>query len=237
MTLFTQLDAEWRWVAASGRAAVEFEAWRCDDPALQPLADLADLVRFAQAPGHPAESDAVLSCLARRTPDSALAARTLLQAVLYGLVRIGADFKGGADSDEEAASIVVAAAYERIRTYPIGNRPRHIAANILLDTRQAVSRELFRPRLQHVLVDDVAPLLADATRSSPTEELLALVDAALRANVIKFDDARLIVSTRVVGIPVNDIAAARGLAAQSIRRRRLRAEASLAAAVAAEAVA
>lgn len=228
MTLFTKLDSEWQWVSASSHAAAELEAWAVEDPALRRLADLGALVRFAQAPGHPGESDKVLLCLARRTRDNSLAARTLLQAVLYGLIKIAADFKGATDSDEEAASIVVAAAYDRIRTYPVRKRPRHIAANILLDTRQTVSRALFRPRVDQLLVDDLAPLLPESSGPSATEELLALIEEALREHLIKTDDARLIVLTRVADVPVNAIAAVRGCPAQSLRQRRLRAEASLA---------
>jgi hypothetical protein len=237
MTLFTQLDAEWQWLPTSAHAAAELKAWAAQDPTLRRFADLGALVRFAQAPGHPVESDELLLCLARRTRDNSLAARALLQAVLYGLIKIAADFKAGTDSDEEAASIVVAAAYDRIRTYPVRKRPRRIAANILLDTRQAVSRALFRPRVHQLLVDDLAPLLSESPGPSATEELLALVEEAVRAHLIKTDDARLIVLTRVADVPVNTIADARGCLAQSLRQRRLRAEASLAGAALAEAVA
>jgi hypothetical protein len=237
MTLFTKLDTEWRWLAACRRSTRELDAWRRTDSVLDPFTELDGLVRFTRSPGHPAESDAVLHCLARRTHHSSLAARTLLQAIVYGLVRIAADFKNGADSDDEAASLVVATAYERIRTYPVARRPQHIAANVLLDTRQTVSRTLFRPRVEQILVGDLPITGTDAAERSAADELLALVDIAMRSHVISADDARLIISTRVAGIPLNDIAAARGLHAQSLRRRRLRAEACLADAALNEAVA
>jgi hypothetical protein len=237
MTLFTKLDGEWRWLAVSRPSTVELDAWRRTDSVLEPFTDLDSLVRFTRSPGHPAESDAVLHCLARRTHHSSLAARTLLQAVVFGLIRIAADFRSGSDSDDEAASLVVAAAYERIRTYPVARRPHHVAANVLLDTRQTVSRTLFRPRVEHVLVGDLPLAGTDVAERSAAEELLELVDTAMRRHVINVDDARLIISTRVAGVPLNDIAAARGLHAQSLRRRRLRAEACLADAALAEAVA
>lgn len=44
-----------------------------------------------------------------------------------------------ADADESAAA-VVAAMWERIRTYPCERRPAKVAANIQLDTRQRISR-------------------------------------------------------------------------------------------------
>lgn len=46
----------------------------------------------------------------------------------------------GAWSAEETAAVVVAAMWERIRTYPIERRPRKVAANLALDTRQRVWR-------------------------------------------------------------------------------------------------
>jgi hypothetical protein len=91
--------------------------------------------------------------------------------------------------------------------------------------------------VHQLLVDDLAPLLPESSGLSATEELLALVEEAVRTHLIKTDDARLIVLTRVADVPVNTIAAARGCLAQSLRQRRLRAEASLAGLVLAEAVA
>lgn len=231
MTLFSELDAEWPELGASRTAVAALQIWARTDPALEGFEDLRDVVHFVQRSGLRLRGGAVLACLAARAPSDPLAARALLQVVLYGLIRIAADFRSAAHSDEEAASVVVAVAYERIRTYPIERRPRSIAANILLDTRQGVSRSLCRRRVPEVLTADVGRHAAEAAGASAADELLGLIDEAVRTRKLRVDDARLIVSTRVAGVPTAELAALRGCAPQSLRRRRQRAEAVLAAAV------
>ena len=232
MALITMLDAEWRELATTPEALAALRAWTDEDPALAPFADLGAAVRFAQQPGHPRRSNDVLSCLVRRAAADGLAARALLQSVLYGLIRIAVDLRAAAGSDEEIASVVVAAAYERIRTYPVERRPNHIAANILLDTRQAVSRSLCRPRVAEVLRADITSQDAEVEPPSATEQLLALIDEAVRMRRLAREDARLIILTRVGDVPIHELAAERGCLPHSLRRRRLRAEHALAAAVA-----
>lgn len=232
MTLITMLDAEWRELAGAPEALTALRAWTEEDPVLAPFADLGAAVRFAQQRGHPRQSNDVLSCLVRRAATDGLAARTLLQSVLYGLIRIAVDLRAAAGSHEEIASVVVAAAYERIRTYPVQRRPDHIAANILLDTRQAVSRNLCRPRVAEVLRADITQQDAEEGPASATEQLLALIDEAVRMRRLGREDARLIVLTRIADVPIHELAAERGCLPHSLRRRRLRAEHALAAAVA-----
>lgn len=232
MTLITMLDAEWQELAGAPEALDALRAWTAQDRALAPFADLGAAVRFARQPGHPHRSNDVLSCLVRRAGTDGLAARTLLQSVLYGLIRIAVDLRAAAGSDEEIASVVVAAAYERIRTYPVERRPDHIAANILLDTRQAVSRNLCRPRVTEVLRADIRRQDAEEEPASATEQLLALIDEAVRMRRLGREDARLIVLTRIADVPIHELAAQRGCLPHSLRRRRLRAEHALAATVA-----
>jgi hypothetical protein len=230
MTLFKELEAEWSELAVSPQAVVAVETWAGSDFSLLGLKNLRDVVHIVQRSGLPSGGDQVLACLATRAPSDPLAARALLQAVLYGLIRIAVDFRCATHSDEELASIVVAAAYERIRTYPIERRPRSIAANILLDTRQKVSRSLFRPRVSEVLTPDVGRHVADNSDAPAADELLGLIDEAVRTRKLRIEDARLIVMSRVAGVPTAELAAGSGCAPQSLRRRRQRAEAALAAA-------
>lgn len=232
-TLFGRLDAEWQEFVASPSTTRRYTGWQANDPSFAPYADLARLVEFAQTPGHPAASDDALRCLASRSQTDAVAARALLQCVLYALPRLATRFRPAVGGDaEEIASVVIGAAYERIRTYPIERRPRHIAANIVLDTRQVVSRTLCRPRITEVLVDSTAlPAGADAPAPAGTQ-VIELVGEAVRSGKVGLADARLIVLTRVFDVPVEELAADHHCLPHSLRRRRLRAEAALADAVA-----
>lgn len=232
-TLFARIDAEWSSFVDSPSVLRRFEDWQRDDPDLAEFVDLAHLVRFAQTPGQPAASDDALRCLGRRSQTDSVAARALLQCVLYALPQLATKFRPAVGGDgDEIAALVVATAYERIRTYPIDRRPRHIAANIVLDTRQIVSRTLCRPRVAEVLADDRALLSALVAPISAGAEVFDLVGRAVRAKRVDPDDARIIVLTRVYDVPVNELAAEYHCLPHSLRRRRLRAEAALAAAVA-----
>jgi len=230
-TLFEQLAVEWSQLGVSAPAAAALEAWGHDDPALAGFPDLVEVVRFVQRCGTGPEGDAVLACLAARAPSDPLAARTLLHVVFYGLKRITSDLCTAASSPEEAASVVVVEAYQRIRTYPVERRPRSIAANILLDTRQGVSRSLCRRRVPEVLTADIAQHANATAGPSAADELLDLIDEAVRTRKLRVDDARLIVLSRIADVSTADLAATRACTPQSLRRHRQRAEAALAVAV------
>jgi len=231
-SLFTRLDAEWSEFHQRPECLGRLRSWAEHDPILRQFPDLDALVKYARKPGHPAESDDVLRCLARRSESDFIAARSLLHAVLYALIPITVRFRAAVGDAEEINAVVVAAAYERIRTYPAARRPRHVAANIILDTQQTVSRNLCRPRVDEISMADVEQLPIEAGPPSAIERVLALVDEALRNQRLCRDDARIIVLTRVFDVPVEDLAAEYGCLPHSLRRRRLRAESDLAAAVA-----
>jgi hypothetical protein len=152
--------------------------------------------------------------------------------VIYALKGIAARFLPTSVDPEEIVSVVIAAAYDRICTYPVTRRPQHVAANIVLDTQQAVSRSLYRQRVTEVLVYDIERMAVEAPSSSPSEQLIAFVEEALRREYIAPNDARLILLTRVLDVPIDDLAAERGCLPHSLRRRRLRAESALAVALA-----
>jgi hypothetical protein len=231
-SLFTMLDAEWSDFSRRPRSVERLRQWAKEDPVLRRFVDLESLVAFARTPGHPADSDDVLQCLARRSASDDVAARTLLQAVIYALVPITVRFRLAAGDGDEIAAVVVAAAYDRIRTYPVARRPRHIAANIILDTQQSVSRTLCRPRITEVSMADIDRIPIEVASPSPTDRVIALVDEAVRRRRLGRDDARIILLTRVFDVPVEELAIEHGCLPHSLRRRRLRAEAVLAAAVA-----
>jgi hypothetical protein len=102
---------------------------------------LGALVERINERGRAEESDAIILVLLRHAADDDLAARTVLQAMMPAIKNQTSKFSTcGAWSAEETAAVVVAAMWERIRTYPIERRPRKVAANLALDTRQRVWR-------------------------------------------------------------------------------------------------
>ncbi|MGO9873857.1 MAG: hypothetical protein ACLPVY_08655 [Acidimicrobiia bacterium] len=229
--LFEQLAREWSELGVSAAAVDALQTWAQHDRVLAGFQDLHDLVRFVQRAGPGPRADEVLACLAARAASDPFAARTLLHVVFNGLLRITSDLRTAACSDDDAASVVIAEAYARIRTYPIERRERSIAANILLDTRQSVSRTLCRRRVPELLTADLGRHIADTAPRSATDELLDLVDEAVRTKKLRVDDARLIVLSRVADVSTEYLAAVWACAPQSLRRHRQRAEAVLAAAV------
>jgi hypothetical protein len=232
MKLFTKLDEEWQTLGASKAAGAALRRWASEHGALQGFNSVRELVQFVQHSDDRARGNAIAAALARLARSDAFAARTFLQVVLYGLIRIAADFRTATHSDEDAASTTIAFAYERIRTYPIDRRPRSVIANVLLDTRQAVSRSLCKRRVTEVLTADVRRATSGDSEESATNELLSLLDEAVRMRRLRIEDAQLIALTRVADVPTSHLAEVRGARPQSLRRRRLRAEAALAAAVA-----
>jgi hypothetical protein len=229
--LFYRLTQEWTSVGSSAAGVAALRRWAAEDPDLAGLENLDDLIRSVHRRGRARESDLLLAALARRAPDDKLAARTLLQAVLPGLVRIAVSIQAPKE-DEDVASLVLARAYERIRHYPIDRRPEHIAANIVLDTRQKVSRELSRSRVHEVLVEEVAMTDVASDPSDSGVEALALIEAAVRRKELLHHDAQLIVLTRLHDVPLSRLAAEWGFEEQTLRARRRRAEAHLAATIA-----
>jgi hypothetical protein len=116
------------------------EQWSIAHPALRGMADLDALLerrRDDQA------APAILRALAVLAPGDALAARTVLQALLPGLVRLA-----GMVGYDEPAAIEVSLAWERIRTYP-ARRRGSVAANVLFDVRKRyrAHRLIEAPRL------------------------------------------------------------------------------------------
>jgi DNA-directed RNA polymerase specialized sigma24 family protein len=257
-TVFTLLDAEWTTLAATRVPA----CWR-QHPALDPKPDrsragdgsaasLGDLIAVTERRDHPEASDLVLAALVRFAAfsddddaegASQLAARTLLQALLPGAKALARRLSWLGDAQERAAA-VVAALYERIRTYPIDRRPARIAANLLADTHQhllrraggrcapsAWDRATASPLLATVSLEDLAAsgetVEAIPTQPTPAEELLALLAWAVRSGRLSAAQARLIGQTRLADVPAEELGAAAGLGAHSLRRRRQRAEQAL----------
>jgi DNA-directed RNA polymerase specialized sigma24 family protein len=171
----------------------------------------------------PAEADRVLAALACRAPEDTLAARVLLQLLLPGCKALVRRY-GGSDPEERAGT-VVAAAWDRIRTYPIDRRPLRIAANVLLDVRQRVVRGFSR-RPRPVSLDAIPhdAVLASSDPGDESDGAASLLAWGVRHGHLDHETARLIALTRLAGVQVSELARETGTDAQTLRRRRLRAE-------------
>ena len=217
------LDDEWRTLATSagGRAAVE--RWRADEPLLGDIGDLDGVLSLRR---HADASRAVLAFLARQAPADPLAARTLLQALLPGLIHVAVN---AARDDPEAVEEFVALAWERIRTYPV-SRPGSVAANVLWDVRKRYRehRELEAPHRG----PSPSP---DASTAAPSAEEVALeqlvvaerLHSLIRRGWLDRGDARLIVETRLLDVDETELAARAGMRRRKLMVRRWRAECRL----------
>jgi DNA-directed RNA polymerase specialized sigma24 family protein len=217
-TTLARLDAEWRELTESPQSNAALERWQRDEPALGDGGTLDDvLVRRRDSFAAPA----ILSALGRLAPIEPLAARTLLQALIPGLVRLAST--AGYD-DPAALDELVSLAWERIRTYP-ATRHGSVAANVLLDTRK-------RYRSHRSIEAPTAPV-ADfpAATTSPSAEREALdrtvlsdLAAARDHGVITGEVLDVIVRTRLVGDALEDVADEHGCTVSRLAQRRWRAE-------------
>lgn len=88
----------------------------------------------------PHDPDAVLGFLLRRhRRGESIAGRIVLQTMLGKLVRMS--YTGVAATVPDALDDLVTQMWCRIASYPVDRRPRHIAANLALDSFKAAHRE------------------------------------------------------------------------------------------------
>lgn len=225
------LGDEWKYLAVSPDAARALSRWS-PDPALEGCSDLDAVVEEIQRRGRPAESDRILLALLRRAPGDPVAARTVLQAVMPGLKSLMSAYQLTGQA-EEVSTAVVEAAFERIQSYPCDRRPSRVAANLLHDTRQSLWRAARKERrLRLVTVPLTEAALETVTRElsepSPTDELVDLVAEGVRLGHVAPSGARVILLTRVLDVPIEELAGDTGAKSKTIRKRRDRAEAALA---------
>jgi hypothetical protein len=190
--LFPALDDDWRLVVRGAPASAARARW-AHDPVLGSFPDVGAVVEALRSGTlDRAAADRVLGALAARAADDEVALRTMLQALLPGLVNVAKRLaRGGVDEDLEAT--VVAEAVERIRGYPLDRRPRAIAANVVLDVLGVITRERAR-------TDDRerrAALPAAASTLDPSVEVWELVHDADDEGRLRGGDAELLLSLAV----------------------------------------
>jgi DNA-directed RNA polymerase specialized sigma24 family protein len=215
------LDSEWSRLSDSRDARTAVWRWGLTQPALRGLANLDDvLVRRRD----PAEAPAALSALAALAPTDCVAARTLLQALVPGLLRLAGT--AGYD-DPSAMAEMLSLAWERIRTYP-PTRAGSVAGNVLLDVRKDYRRhrDLDASRSSLELVEARA---RDGSVPSAEDEVvdrMAFAElVAAHRNAVGDRGHRAIVRTAVDGLSLAEVAAEENVCSHTIAQRRFDARA------------
>jgi hypothetical protein len=156
------------------------------------------------------------------SPSEELAARTLLQALLPGLISMAA---GKAPREPVALDELVGLAWERIRTYP-STREGSVAGNVLLDVRKRFARA----RVGGGRVIPICTWAEAAVEDAPNFDraaVLGLLREGRERGILEENDLELIVRTRMYDVPIAEVAADHGEDAKSLGRRRWRAEEAL----------
>jgi hypothetical protein len=184
-SLLQGIEREWtalvrrrRWISDFDRVATTYG-----------LADhgTADAVVAKLHSDDRGEDDAILTALLRARPDPT-AMRVLLQAFLPTMKSIARQRRSLATELDELEAAIIAAAWERLATYPLDKRPARIAANIALDTRKHVARYLAEPETSEEVPTTVAP----AERTSEEQLISAVSDAVQQKLLASADATRLL---------------------------------------------
>ena len=233
-SVFESLDRQWAVLVHSSEAADALGRWSIESELR--AGDLDELVDRIWAAPKP-DADAALAALAQRARTDVVAARTLLHALRPGLRYLGRRLALGG-SDDLVDHEIVAIAWERIRTYPADRRPRHIAANVILDVRKRYLRqhraedsamdELRSAGAQKLSVSPSAEAEAEEDQVASLRRAHALLARAVGRGTITPASASLVWRTRVLQYDDLEVAAELGVGVRTMQRRRQRAERQLA---------
>ena len=229
--VLSAIEGRWRALAASREGHATLVRWCEAEPTLTPFADLDHLGAAARgmtgvgtALDHRDDIQRALYRLAKSDPDAQLAALWLVAPAM----RRAAGGYVGIWTFDEAAAIAVSAAIDRIVRFP--HETLRPAACTVRWVRRALGREAMFARRDRSEVQrteaDIEPINDPVTHAA--DELLTLIDGALRAGYLQPAGARLIIDHRIVGTLTTTTAADLGCPAATIRQRRNRAEAQLA---------
>lgn len=212
------LNEEWPTIAGSPAARRALMRWSAVHTVFLPASDLDGVIELGYRPDVGPEIRRSLAILA---PADDLAARTLLQELLGGLVNLARRI----GRDDEAVDDIVSLAWERIRTYP-AHRPGSVSGNVLLDVRKRYGREHDTSRRGAMSFEDakVEPSAEDRVLSSAfLEELVAVSEQ----NGVSKDVLGTIIRSRVGGESMADLASEQQVSLKVLWHRRWRAEARL----------
>jgi DNA-directed RNA polymerase specialized sigma24 family protein len=219
------LESDWRRTVHSALLTDRFRVWRVKEPALARFIDATALVRFMRAPGRRVEKDAVLCALLTWAKDEPIGARVVLETIRPGLLNLSARIMRDAHERDELRSTMHLAAWEGIRRYPLTRRPRRVAANLLLDTMHRTLVELGRESAW--LAARSFTRIGSHGNEVPEEvaaDVDVLLEGAVRAGAVSSDEAEAILSSRIDGVELAELADSAGVSYNAMKVRRQRAE-------------
>lgn len=229
-SLFNELDLDWCRFARSGSARRSLQRWRRLEPALAAFETVEALLAGLRSRKHLDHRDVVWFSLLRIARTDTDARRVALFALWPGLNVVAQRYGRRWDYDDTAAE-VIAAALERIASYPM-HRTSSPAANIVLDVRNRL--HTLRRREEALSEAVGAPVGIEAAlrlpASQPTgsaRDLVEVVRDGVDAGCVTRRGARLILLHRVLGTPTREVASLEGRRAAAVRKARERAEAAL----------
>ena len=206
-----------------------FRVWAAQEPALAALdfQAMRDLLLDDHEPIDHDRKDQLLAALIRLARTDHDAGTGLLVCLLPGIKAKLRDHARGLDPDE-AASVLVAALWQRIRSYPLDRRPRKIALNLLLDAARDViaARNAQKAWDNHAQLDDQDHDTEDTDPGYTPGLIWHLVRCA---GVLTPREIILIDATRLRGLPLTDLARLLGIGHEAAKKARRRAELKLAA--------
>lgn len=225
------LDADWNVYVESARAAGALARWQLEDNRYQAYRDVADLRQAFERRDAVDVRERLLADLVGRSPHDSDARLVVLSALRPGLVRLASRLTP-AFGWEEAASVVVAVAVQRLSAPGRRLTTDRVSATVLGDIWHAAWAHRRREHRRESRWGERMPLeVAEAIPAHEPDdpnELLCLLDEAVQRREIKARDARLVVLHRVLGYNNVEIAELVGFQPCTVRKRRRRAERTVA---------
>jgi hypothetical protein len=238
LSVARRLNDEWRRLATSAELLSRLAGWPPE------LACHEDGHRLLAATGRQGglsmvEGDRLLARLIGLARDDTLAARIVLQRTIPGLVNTAVRRTAGHPADrQEMFDDLVANAWLVIRAFPIERRPAKIAVNVLRDAEYVTCVRARRLRSAGEVPDGgaahergVAPSGLDGRplgRRPPAVELARVFSLGATSGVCRRDLAMLAAGS-LEGWPLTDVAAHFAVTTRTVRNRRARTTAALAA--------
>jgi len=235
-----RLNDEWRRLATSPEFRSHLTGWPVE------LARYDDgdqlLAATGQDGGLPmADADRLLARLTELARHDPLAARVVLQRVIPGLVNVAVRRTSGRPADrQQLFDDLVASAWLVIRAFPIDRRPAKIAVNVLRDAEYVTCVRPHRLRSASERPDDpvtyerrLAPSGIDGRPVDrlPTATELALVLRLGAASGVSRRDLAMLAAGSLDGWAAAEVAAHFAVTTRTVRNRRARTTAALAAVV------
>jgi DNA-directed RNA polymerase specialized sigma24 family protein len=219
--LLSSIERGWEREVASGDVARQLAAWRLAHSGLRRFATPHSLLRFLHGPGDSAAKDQILAALLTEAPADDVAARLVLRAIVPGLRGRGGRALVDAAERDELWSAVVANAWERIRTYPAEGGPRRVAAALVLNAVRDALRELGQRRRERAELD---PRWAVPSTPPVDADVEGLLGRAVAAGALSEREAELVLASRIDGQALASVAEAEGVAYNTMKLSRQRAE-------------